>query len=272
MAPTGLTGRLGTNALASAIFVIARPRSIDATKIRRGEFLSELRGQLPAAYKRLVALNIAPVDLAQAAIGPGIEIYSKYTGIVEADGSSISVGAALRLINQVLDEALVQTDSDLDPETRWALAWFEQFAFNDGEYGIAETLSKAKVTNVEALADHGMVLSKGGKVRLLRPGEIAANWDPLREPRPAVWKMVHHLIRMLETGGERGAATIVLKLGAQAEIARELAYRLYIICERKKRAAEALAYNGLVQSWTEIMRLAREIQAAPATAQTEMPV
>jgi putative DNA methylase len=138
------------------------------------------------------------------------------------------------------------------------LAWFEQSGFSEGDYGVAETLSTAKNTSVSGLVEAGILTSGRGKVRLLRPQELPPDWDPLTDSRLTAWEMVHHLIRELEAGGENSAAGLAAKLGAKAEIARELCYRLYALCERKKRAPEAMAYNGLVQSWPEITRLARE--------------
>ena len=168
-----------------------------------------------------------------------------------------------------LDEALAEQEGDFDADSRWALAWFEQSGFADGEYGVAETLSKAKNTSVAGLVQADIVFSQGGKVRLLRPSELPDDWNPETDSRLTAWETVHHLIRALEAGGEGAAAALVRKLGAKAETARELCYRLYMLCERKKRAAEALAYNGLVLSWPEISRLARE-GGAPLEAQAAM--
>jgi len=177
------------------------------------------------------------------------------------------VREALALINQVLDETLAEQEGDLDADSRFALAWFEQHGFEGGEFGVADVLARAKNTSVSGLDDAGILESKRGKVRLLRPEELPVDWDPATDPRLAHWEMVHHLIRVLESGGEGAAAELVAKLGAKAEIARELAYRLYTVCERKKRAAEALAYNGLVQSWPEIIRLAQSGEAPEEPAQ-----
>ena len=155
---------------------------------------------------------------------------------------------------------LAEQEGDFDADTRWAVAWFEQAGFDLGEYGTAETLSKAKNTSVGGMVEAGIVTSKGGKVRLLRPEELGENWDPTTDVRLTVWEMVHHLVRILESGGESAAANLTTKLGARAETARELCYRLYTLCERKKRTVEALSYNGLVQSWPEIARMAREVR------------
>ncbi|MEA4910151.1 MAG: hypothetical protein VB089_21195, partial [Anaerolineaceae bacterium] len=155
------------------------------------------------------------------------------------------------------DEVLAEQEGDFDADTRWALAWFEQHGFGEGEYGVAETLSKAKDTSVNGMVEAGILASGRGKVRLLKPAELAENWDPATDKRLTAWETVHQLVRSLEAGGESGAARLMARLGPQAETARELCYRLYTLCERKKRAAEALSYNALVQSWPEIARLAR---------------
>ena len=201
--------------------------------------------------------NIAPVDLAQAAIGPGMAVYTRYSRVFDAEGKPLSVREALTLINQTLDEALAEQEGDFDSDTRWAVAWFEQSGFSNGEFGVAETLSKAKDTSIEGMVKAGILESSRGKVRLLRPAELTKDWDPTTDARMSSWEVVHHLVRVLDEG-ERAAAMLVAKFGVSAEAARELAYRLYTICERKKRAQEALSYNALVQSWPEIIRLARE--------------
>ncbi|TVR79630.1 MAG: DUF1156 domain-containing protein [Rhodospirillales bacterium] len=257
----------GTNALASSIVLVCRPRPASAPTATRREFLNALKAELPAALSKLQRGNIAPVDLAQAAIGPGMAVFTRYAKVMDAEGKQLSVRDALAIINQVLDEVLAEQEGDFDADTRFAIAWFEQFAFNDGEFGVADVLARAKVTSVAGLVEAGIAHSRAGKVRLLRPEELPADWDPLTDKRLTVWEIVHHLIRRLDAGGEASAAEIVAKLGARAEVARELAYRLYTACERKKRAAEALAYNGLVQSWPEIARLARDTTAEAAPAQ-----
>jgi putative DNA methylase len=248
---------MGTNALASSIVLVCRPRPADAPTATRREFVQALKAELPPALTELQKANIAPVDLAQAAIGPGMAVYTRYARVLDAEGRPVSVREALALINATLDEALAEQEGDFDADTRWAIAWFEQHGFGEGEFGVAETLSKAKNTSVEGMVEAGILESRRGKVRLLTPDELPADWDPERDARPTVWEAVHHLVRALETGGERAAADIVRKLGSHAEIARELAYRLYTLCEHKNRAAEALSYNALVQSWPELVKLAR---------------
>jgi putative DNA methylase len=254
---TRLIGMI-TNALASSIVLVCRPRAVNSPTTTRREFLTSLKAELPDALKMLQRGNIAPVDLAQAAIGPGMGVYTRYARVLDASGEPVSVRDALALINQVLDEALAEQEGDFDAETRWAVAWFEQAGFETGDYGVAETLSKAKNTSVAGMVDGKFLASKGGKVRLLRPDELSADWDPATDQRLTAWEVVHQLIRVLEAGGESVAAELVAKLGSKADAARELAYRLYTICERKKRAPQALSYNALVQSWPEITRLAAD--------------
>jgi putative DNA methylase len=185
-----------------------------------------LKAELPVALAHLQQSNIAPVDLAQAAIGPGMAVYTRYAKVLDAAGKPLSVREALSLINQILDEVLADQEGDFDADSRWALAWFDHSGFAAGEYGVAETLSKAKNTSISGMVNAGILISQGGKVRLLRPDELPESWDPTTDPRLTVWEMVHHLIRVLEAGGESAAAEMVAKLGSQAEVARELAYRL----------------------------------------------
>jgi putative DNA methylase len=260
---------IGSNALASSIVLVCRPRLDHAPNATRREFVAALRAELPAALRHLQAGNIAPVDLAQAAIGPGMAVYTRHAKVLDAEGKTVSIREALSLINATLDEVLAEQEGDFDADSRWALAWFEQNGFDEGDYGVAETLSKAKNTSVGGLANAGILESRRGKVRLLKPEELPTGWDPATDLRLTSWEVVHHLIRVLGSGGESAAADLVGKVGARAETARELAYRLYTICERKKRAAEALAYNGLVQSWPEIVRLTQE-GGKPATAEPDL--
>ena len=255
---------MDSNALASSIVLVCRQRLDDAPLATRREFVTELKAELSMAFVHLQRGNIAPVDLAQAAIGPGMAVYTRYAKVLDTHGKPLPVREALALINQILDEVLADQEGDFDADTRWALAWFEQSGFDDGEYGIAETLSKAKNTSVGGLVEAGILASKAGKVRLLKPEELPDNWNPVTDPRLTAWEMVHHLIRVLESGGEGAVAELVATLGAAAETARELCYRLYTLCERSKRATEALSYNALVQSWPEIARLVREERAQDA--------
>ena len=259
---TELIGNLKkeVNALASSIVLVCRRRLTDAPVTTRRDFINALKRELPSALGYLQEGNIAPVDLAQASIGPGMAIFSRYGTVLEPDGSAMRVRTALTLINQTLDEVLAEQEGDFDPETGWSVAWFDQFGFNDGPFGEAETLFKAKNTALNALIEAGIVKSGAGKVRLLRVDELPKNWDPESDQRLTVWETVHHLIRTLKVS-ESSAAELLAKMGTRGEPARELAYRLYSICERRKRSSEALDYNALVLSWPEIVRLGQEKEA-----------
>ena len=257
----------GTNALASSIVLVCRRRPAGAPLATRREFLTALRSELPQALHLLQSGNIAPVDLAQAAIGPGMAIYTRYGKVLDAKGEPMKVREALAMINQILDEALAEQEGEFNADTRWALAWYEDRGFDDGEFGVAETLSKAKNTSVRGLVEAGILKSHAGKVRLLRASELPPDWDPSSDDRSSAWERVHHLIRALGTDGEAAAAGLVRYFGGAAEQARDLAYRLYSIAERKKRAADALQYNSLVGSWAEIRRLAAR---GPGAAQTAL--
>jgi putative DNA methylase len=178
--------------------------------------------------------------------------------VVEADGSAMRIRSALGIINQVLDQTLAEQEGDFDADTRWAVAWFEQFGMNDGDFGTAETLSKAKNSAVNALVDAGIVAARAGKVHLRPREDLLADWDPAADGRLTVWEVTQYLIRALESGGESAAAELVRRVGGLSETARELAYRLYNICERKRWAKDALSYNALVVAWPAILRLAAE--------------
>lgn len=234
-----------------------RTRPIDAPQYSRREFLNELKKELPAGLRHLQQGNIAPVDLAQAAIGPGMAVFSRYSRVMESSGNAMTVRTALSLINQTLGEVLAEQEGEFDADTRWALAWFEQHGMEDGEFGVAETLSKAKNTAVSGLVEDGIVSARGGKVRLIGRNDMPEDWDPATDKRLTIWEATQHLIRALDKKGEQGAADLLRKLGGLGETARDLAYRLYSICERKKWAQEALAYNSLVIAWPEITKLAQ---------------
>lgn len=249
---------IGTNALASSIVMVCRPRPVGADIASRRQFLSALRNELPDALKKLQHGNIAPVDLAQASIGPGMAIYSRYSKVVESDGSPLRVRTALQLINSTLDELLAEQEGEYDAATRWAVAWFEQYAHEPAEYGMAETLSKAKNISIRVLEHMGWLEAKRSKVRLLKREELATEWLPKQTESVTVWEAMQRMIHaLLNEQGEESAATILRATGAVGEMARDLAYRLYTVCERKGWTQEALAYNGLVTSWPRISQTAR---------------
>jgi putative DNA methylase len=247
--------KMNANALASSIVLVCRPRQQSATTSSRREFLSALKKEIAPALRELQQGSIAPVDLAQAAIGPGMAIYSRYSAVLEADGKPMSVRTALTLINQALDEFLAEQEGEYDSDTRWALTWFDQYGHNEAAYGVAETLSRAKNTSVDGLSQAGIVEARGGKVRLYRRDELDTDWDPTQDKRLTAWESAAHLIYALENGGEESAAELLAKLGPVAEVARDLAYRLYTVCERKGWAQDALGYNMLVVAWPRLKEL-----------------
>jgi putative DNA methylase len=261
---------LAANALASSIVLVCRPRPADAPLATRKQFITALRAELPAALRNLQQGNIAPVDLAQAAIGPGMAVFTRYAKVMETDGSPMTVRTALGLINQALDEVLAEQEGEFDADTRWALAWFEQYGMGEGPVGVAETLSKAKDSAVNRLVEAGIVQARGGKVRLVPRKDRPDGWAPAAGQRMAVWEVTQQLIRAHGEQGEEAAAGLLRRLGGLAEMARDLAYRLYTICERKKWAEEALAYNSLVIAWPELAKLALAQGGHDAVTQGDM--
>lgn len=259
---------MGSNALASYIVLACRPRPLDAQQTDRRSFIAQLKRELPDALRHLQEGNIAPVDFAQAAIGPGMAIYSRYSRILEASGRPMSVRSALALINRVLTELLSENEDEFDNDTRWAIAWFEQHGFAEGDFGEAELLSKAKVTSVAGMVEAGILHSKGGKVRLLRPQELSTDWQPEDDRRLPVWEVVHQLLRLYyyEKLGDPATADILRRLDFRADLARDLAYRLFDLSEKKNRSQEAQSYNALVLGWSEIARLARQSTALLGSA------
>ena len=243
---------MGTNALASSIVLVCRKRSTEAPTISRREFIRELNQVLPEALDEMTKGSgddrspVAPVDLSQAIIGPGIAVFSKYSAVLEADGSQMSIRTALQMINRFLAE------DDFDPDTQFCLHWFDQYGWGDGVYGQADVLARAKSTSVSGLMDAGVVQSGSGVVRLRKWGEYPTDWDPSKDIRSPVWETLHHLIRALKQDGETAAGLLLSKLNDKAEAARQLAYRLYTLCERQGWAEDARAYNELITSWTGI--------------------
>jgi putative DNA methylase len=243
---------IGTNALASSIILVCRQRPSDATTISRREFIRELDLVLPIALDEMTKGSgddrspVAPVDLSQAIIGPGMAVFSKYAAVLEADGSPMKVKTALQLINRFLAE------DDFDHDTQFCLHWFDQNGWGEGAYGEADVLARAKATSVSGLTEAGVVGSGAGKVRLLRPNEYSLEWDPKKDSRTPIWEALHQLIRTLRENGESGAGAILALLRPQSEAIRQLAYRLYTVCERRGQADDARAYNELVTSWSAI--------------------
>lgn len=247
---------MDSNALASSIVLACRRRSETAVVIDRRGFVSALSSSLPAALRLLQQGNIAPVDLAQAAIGPGMAIFSSYAKVLEPDGSPMTVRTALGLINRALDEVLAEHEGEFDGATRWAVRWFQEHGYDDGAYGKAETLSTALAVSVGRLERDGLVRARGGKVHLLEPIDLPDRWQP--NGSLTAWEVVHHLMKRLSAGGERAASALLAEVGGLSDPARDLAYRLYSVSDRRGWSASATAFNGLVTSWPDIARMARE--------------
>jgi putative DNA methylase len=256
----------GTNALASSIVLVCRQRAHDAPTIGRRAFIRELNAALPDALDEMtrggVNSPVAPVDLSQAIIGPGMAIFSQYSAVLEADGSQMSVKTALQLINRFLAE------DDFDHDTQFCLAWFEQLGWATGKFGEGDVLARAKGTSVSGLSDAGVLESSGGNLRLLRWAELDAGWSPEDDTRTPVWEALHQLIRALNKDGESAAGALLARMPARAEPIRALAYRLYTLCERQGWAEDARAYNELVAAWGSIEAAAAE--SGPVGTQTTM--
>ena len=249
----------GTNALASSIVLVCRKRPQDARSVTRREFINALHREMRPALEKLQSANIAPVDLAQSAIGPGIGVYSRYKSVLEADGKPMSVRAALQIINQELDSFYNEQEGELDRESRFCVELFSQYAFNNIKFGDADILARAKNTSVQALADRGVMMAAKGQVRLLTREEIPEKVNTSEE---CTWLLTQQLARAMEKGGVKECAQIVMNIfGSNGENAKALAYRLYTICERKNWAQEGYAYNNLVVAWPDIQSMAAQMQA-----------
>ena len=250
----------GTNALASSIVLVCRKRPQDARSVTRREFINALHREMRPALTKLQSANIAPVDLAQSAIGPGIGVFSRYKSVLESDGQPMGVRAALQIINQELDSFYNEQEGELDRESRFCVDLFSQYAFNNIKFGDADILARAKNTSVQALAEHSVMLAAKGQVRLLTREEIPEKVDAHEE---CTWLLTQQLAHAMETGGVTACATIVKDIfGSNAENAKALAYRLYTICERKNWAQEGFAYNNLVVAWPDIQSMAAQMQAS----------
>jgi len=251
-----------SNALASSVILVCRPRKSATSVVSRRQFVRELNATLPLALDAMTRESeglhspVAPVDLSQAIIGPGMGVFSKFSAVLEADGSAMTVRTALQLINRFLAE------DDFDADTQFCLHWFDQYHWDSGKFGEADVLSRAKGTSVEGVKQAGIIASASGSVRLLKWSEYPTDWNPASDSRLPVWETLHQLIRVFQTEGESGAGTILSAVQSQSEAARQLAYRLYTLCERANLAEDARAYNDLITSWTGIESAAAKAPAA----------
>lgn len=261
----------GINALANSVVLVCRNREASAETISRAEFIRALKRELPAAIGELQAASIAPADMPQSAIGPGMGIFSRYTAVLESDDSPMSVKAALQLINRELDEYLGGIQGEFDADTRFAITWFEQHGSKPGEYGSANSIAQARGISVESVKHAGIVDSAAGKVRIIGRDELDADWDPAGDGHLTVWECCQHLIRALETDGEHSAAMLLKKIGSEkADAVKDLAYCLYGICEKRSDAKDATSYNALIAVWTELTRQAAAIHDTGGDRQTRL--
>lgn len=260
---SGRTIANGNNALASSIVLALRPRPESAPVLDRRSLLSELRSKLPEALRNLQKGAIAPVDLAQAAIGPGMATFSKYSRVIEPSGEAMSVRDALRAINAILDEVLSQQEGDFDDDTRWCVAWFETHGFETAGYGQAETLASAKNSSVAGLARAGVISSGGGKVRLLTPEELPPDYDPRLDDRVSLWEVVLHMAKALDIQGLQESGRVLAaaeERGLDMTAAHELAYLLYSIAEKRGLTKAGILFNALGSSWPEVRAAATAVE------------
>ncbi len=259
---------VGNNALASSVVLVCKKKEAEAPTVSRREFIRELNANLPDALAEMtrggVNSPVAPVDLSQAIIGPGMAIFSQYAAVLEADGTPMRVKPALQLINRFLAE------DDFDHDTQFCLHWFEQQGWATGKFGEADVLARAKGTSVAGLQATGVVESGKGELRLLRWVELPRDWSPETDTRLPVWEALHHLIRLLNKEGESAAGGLLARMPARAEPIRALAYRLYTLCERKGWVDDARAYNELVNAWSAIEQAAGEAGVVGSQAQLDI--
>ena len=254
----------GTNALASSVVIASRPRPADAPTASLPQFLRALRRELPEALQRFIGEHIAPVDLPQASIGPGMAVFSRYAAVVLPNGEQMLVRRALELINEGVEAFFSEREGTFDADTQFCIRWFEQYGFEDGPYGDAESLSKAKNIGVAELQRDGLLQAQRGNVRLIPFERYLANWerwDPAADQRLNAWESCHYLAAALEQAGIDGAGRVALGLGGSAGPAIELAYRLFAVCDAAGRSREAQRYNALADSWQEISAAAAKLSA-----------
>jgi putative DNA methylase len=263
---------IGSNALANSVVLVCRKKEANAEAISRAEFIRALKRELPAAIAELQAANIAPADMPQSAIGPGMGIFSRCKAVLESDDSPMSVKTALQLINAELDEYLGGIQGEFDPDTRFAISWFEQNGMGKGDFGLADSLARARGIAVESVKHAGIVESQAGKVRILKRDELDPEWEPQTDTHLTVWECLQYLVRAHEKDGiSYNTALLLRKIDDKAEAVKDLAYCLYDICANKRQdAREATAYNALIADWSDLTREAAAIVDIRGTGQTRM--
>ena len=264
----------GTNALANSVVLVCRKKEATAETITRAEFIRAMKRELPPSISELQAANIAPADMPQSAIGPGMGVFSRYKAVLESDDNPMSVKTALQLINKELDEYLGGIQGEFDPDTRFAITWFEQNGLKTGEYGTANSIATARGISVESVKHAGIVDSAAGKVRILARDELDEGWDPEEDRHLTVWECLQHLVRLHEKDGiSHDTAVLLKKISAQAEAVKDLAYCLYdISANKRKDAKEATAYNALIADWTELTKAAAAIHDTSGDRQIRLDI
>lgn len=265
---------IGSNALANSVVLVCRKRSVEAETVTRAEFIRALKRELPRAIAELQAASIAPADMPQSAIGPGMGVYSRYKAVLESDDSPMSVKTALQLINRELDEYLGGIQGEFDADTRFAITWFEQNGMGSGEYGTANSIATARGISVESVKHAGIVESAAGKVRILARDELDDDWDPEDDRHLTVWECLQHLVGLHEKDGiSHETALLLKKIITQAEAVKDLAYCLYdISANKRKDAKEATAYNALIADWTELTKAAAAIHDTSGDRQIRLDI
>lgn len=264
----------GTNALANSVVLVCRKKEATAEVITRAEFIRGLKRELPPAIAELQAANIAPADMPQSAIGPGMGVFSRYKAVLESDDSPMSVKTALQLINRELDEYLGGIQGEFDADTRFAITWFEQNGNSKGDYGTANSIATARGISVDSVKHAGIVESAAGKVRILTRDELDGDWDPQDDRHLTVWECLQHLVRLHEKDGiSQDTAVLLRKIITQAEAVKDLAYCLYdISANKRKDAKEATAYNALIADWTELTKAAAAIHDTSGDRQIRLDI
>lgn len=270
----GRTISVGTNALATSVVLVCRKKEASAEVVTRAEFIRALKRELPPAITELQAANIAPADMPQSAIGPGMGVFSRYKAVLESDDNPMSVKTALQLINRELDEYLGGIQGEFDADTRFAITWFEQNGNGKGDYGVADNLARARGISVESVKHAKIVESAAGKVRILTRDELDEDWEPDTDDHLTVWECLQHLVKAHEKDGiSHHTAVLLKKIGGQAEAVKDLAYCLYDIAALKRKdAKEATAYNALIADWAELTKAAAAIHDTRGDGQTRMDI
>jgi putative DNA methylase len=259
---------VGTNALASAIILSLRPRPDDGSTTDRRGFIAALEAELPDALRKLQQGQVAPVDLPQAAIGPGMAVFSRYSAVLEPDGKKMTVRSALTRINEILDQVLNEQEGDFDAPSRFAIAWYRQHGYDVGAFGDANNLANARNTTVDVMDRDGILTSRAGKVQLIKPADLSWDYDPLKDTHTSNWEALHHLIKTLERDGIAPAGDFLQTAlsrpdgAVDADLVKELAHLLFRVAEGNGWTKDALAFNSLVTSWPEILDVARSAKKA----------